>query len=89
MLFNGGGFPKPFVSTEVGLVRPDLLRPTLLLPLSAQETVASLTRLGRDLVADFAVVALAAMLDATVDAESSTQPNVQRAVLDPSHAIHQ
>ena len=46
---------------------PDLLLPTLLLPLSAQETVASLTRLGRDLVADFAVVALAAMLDATVD----------------------
>ena len=67
----------------------DLLRPTLPLPLSAQETVASLTRLGRDLVADFAVVALAAMLDATVDSESSTQPIVQRAVLDPSHAIHQ
>ena len=67
----------------------DLLRPTLPIPLSAQETVASLTRLGRDLVADFAVVALAAMLDATVDSESSTQPIVQRAVLDPSHAIYQ
>ena len=52
----------------------DLLRPTLLLPLSVQGSVASLTRLGRDLVADFAVVALAAMLDATVDSESSTQP---------------
>ena len=45
--------------------------------------MASLTRLGRGLVADFAVVALAAMLDATVDSESSTQPAVQRVVLDP------
>ena len=34
--------------------------------------MASLTRLGRNLVADFAVVALAAMLDATVDSESAT-----------------
>ena len=59
----------------------DLLRPTLPLPLSAQETMANLTRLGR--VDDFAVVALAAMLDATVDSESSTQPAVQRVVLDP------
>ena len=67
----------------------DLLRPTRLLPLSAQGTVSSLKRLGRDLVADFAVVALAAVLDATVDSESSTQPIVQQAVLDPSHAIHQ
>ena len=75
---------------DLGLVRAlDLLRPTLLLPLSAQATVASLTRLGRDLVADFAVVALAAMIDATADSESSTQPIVQRAVPDPSHAIHQ
>ena len=79
----------------------DLLRPTLLIPLSAQETVANLTKHERDfvadsavvvadsavVVADFAVVALAAMLDATV--EFSTQPIVQRAVLDPSHAIHQ
>ena len=40
-------------------------------------------------VVDFAVVALAAMLDATVDSEFSTQPIVQRAVLDPSHVIHQ
>ena len=47
----------------------DLLRPTLLLTLSAQGTVTSLTRDGRDLVADFAVVALAAMLDATVDSK--------------------
>ena len=61
----------------------DLMRLTLLLPLSAQGTVANLTRLGRDLVADFAVVALAAMLDAAVDSESSTQPAVQRVVLDP------
>ena len=67
----------------------DLLRPTLPLPLSAQGTVANLTRLGRDLVADFAVVALAAMLDATVDSESSTKPAVQRAVLDPSHLVQQ
>ena len=67
----------------------DLLRPTLLLSLSAQETVANLTRLGRDLVADFAVVALAAMLDATVDSEFSTQAAVQRAVLDPSHLVQQ
>ena len=74
----------------------DLLRPTLTLPLSAQEPVAYLTRLGRDFVADFAVVvadfsvvALAAMLDATVDSESSTQPAVQRIVLDPSHAVQQ
>ena len=29
------------------------------------------------------------MLDATVDSEVSTQPIVQRTVLDPSHAIHQ
>ena len=42
--------------------------------LSTQSTVASLTRLGRHLVADFAVVALAAMLDATVGSVSSTQP---------------
>ena len=61
----------------------DLLRLTLTLPLSAQGTVANLTRLGRDLVADFAVVALAAMLDATADSESSNQPAVQRVVLDP------
>ena len=61
----------------------DLLRLTLPLPLSAQGTVANLTRLGRDLVADFAVVALAAMLDASVDSESSSQPAVQRVVLDP------
>ena len=61
----------------------DLLRLTLPLPLSAQETVANLKRLGRDLVADFAVVALAAMLDATVGSESSTQSAVQRVVLDP------
>ena len=74
----------------------DLLRPTLPLPLSAQETVANLTRLGRDfvadfavVVADFAVVALAAMLDATVDSEFSTQPAVQRTVLHPSHAVQQ
>ena len=67
----------------------DLLRPTLPLPLSAQGTVSNLTRLGRDLVADFVVDALAAMLDATVDSESSTQPAVQRAVLDPSHAVQQ
>ena len=67
----------------------DLLRPTLPIPLSAQETVANLTRLGRDLVADFAVVALAAMLDATVDSEFSTQPIVQRTVLVPSCTVHQ
>ena len=84
VLFNGGGFPKPFVSTKVGLARAGLLlRLTLPHPLSAQGTVASLTWLGRDLVADFAVVAFAAMLDATVDSESSSQPAVQRAVLDP------
>ena len=59
----------------------DLLRPALPLSLSAQETVGNLTRLGRDFVADFAVVALAAMLDATVDSEFSTQPAVQRTVL--------
>ena len=34
-------------------------------------------------VADFAVVALAATLDVTVDSESATQPAVQRVVLDP------
>ena len=56
---------------------------------TAQETVANLTRLERDLAADFADEALAAMLDATVDSESSTQPAVQRAVLDPSHADQQ
>ena len=72
---------------------PDLLLSTLRLPLSPQETVANLTGLGRDFVADFAVavadfaaVALAAMLDATVDSEFSTQPTVQRIVVDPSHA---
>ena len=97
VFFNGGGFPKPFVSTKVGLVRAGLAAAnTAAIPLSAQGTGASLTRLGRDfvadfavVVADFAVVALAAMLDATVDSESSTQAIVQRAVLDPSHAIHQ
>ena len=61
----------------------DLLLPTLPHPLFAQGTVASLTGLGRDLVADFAVVALAATLEVTVDSESSTQPAVQRVVLDP------
>ena len=61
----------------------DLLRLTLPHPLFAQGTVASLTRLRRGLVADFAVVALAATLDVTVDSESSTQPAVQRVVLDP------
>ena len=61
----------------------DLLRLTLPHPLSVQGTVASLTRLGRDLVADFAVVALAATLDALVGSESSTQPAVQRVLLDP------
>ena len=61
----------------------DLLLPTRPHPLSAQGTVTSLTRLGRDLVADFAVVALVAMLDATVGSVSSTQPAVQRVVLDP------
>ena len=61
----------------------DLLRLTRSHPLSAQGTVASLTRLARDLVADFAVVALAAMLDATVGSVSLTQPAVQRVVLDP------
>ena len=49
----------------------------------AQGTVASLTRLGRGLVADFAVVALAAALGVTVDSESLTQAAVQRVVLDP------
>ena len=48
-----------------------------------QGTVANVTRLGRDLVADFAVVALATTLDATCGSESSTQPAVQRVVLDP------
>ena len=62
----------------------DLLWLTLPHPLFAQGTVANLKRLGRDLVADFAVVALAATLDATVDSESPTQPAVQRVVLDPS-----
>ena len=61
----------------------DLMRLTLPHPLFAQGTVASLTKLGRDHVADLAVVALAATLDATVDSESSTQPAVQRVVLDP------
>ena len=61
----------------------DLLRLTLPDPLFAQGIVAILTRLGRGLVADFAVVALAATLDVTVDSESSTQPAVQRVVLDP------
>ena len=49
----------------------DLLRLTLPDSLFAQGTVASLTRLGRGLVADFAVVALAAALGVTVDSESS------------------
>ena len=62
---------------------PDLLRLTLPHPLFAQGTVARLTRLGRGLVADFAVVALAATHDVTVDSESSTQQAVQRVVLDP------
>ena len=65
----------------------DLLRPALPLPLSAREAVAVL---GRDLVADFAVVALAAVRGATVDSKFSTQPAVvQRAALDPSHAVQQ
>ena len=61
----------------------DVLRLTRPHPLSAQRTVASLTRLGRDLVADFTVVAHAATLDATVGSVSSTQPAVQQLVLDP------
>ena len=61
----------------------DLLRLTRPHPLSAQGTGASLTRLGRDLVADFAVGTLAATLDATVGSVSSTPPDVQRVVLDP------
>ena len=65
--------------TKVGLVRAGL----------AAANVESLTWLGRDLVDEFAVVALAAKLDATVDSESSTQRTVQRAVLDPLHAIDQ
>ena len=50
----------------------DLLRLTRPHPLSAQRTVANLTRLGRDLVAVFAVVSLVATVDATVGSDSST-----------------
>ena len=60
----------------------DLLRPTL--PLR-RDFVADFAVV----VADFAVVALAAMLDATVDSEFSTQTAVQRTVLHPSHAVQQ
>ena len=59
VLFSGGGFPSPLVSTRLHWFVLDLLRPTLAHRLFAQGTVASLTRLGRSLVADFAVVALA------------------------------
>ena len=84
VFFSGGGFPKPFVSTpRLDWLVLDLLRLPRPHPLSAQGTVANLTRLGRDRVADFAAVALAAMLDATVGSVSSTQPAVQRVVLDP------
>ena len=61
----------------------DLLLPTRPHPLSAHRTVANLTRLGQDLVADIAVVALAAMLDVTVGSVSSTEQAMQRVVLDP------
>ena len=50
---------------RAGLAAANTTQPTV-----CARTVASLTRLGRDLVADFAVVSLAAMLDATVDSES-------------------
>ena len=82
-------FPNLSYPPKLDWFALELLRPTLLLPLSAQGTVASLTKLGRDLVADFAVVALDAMLDATVDSEFSTRPFEQRTVLVPSWTIHQ
>ena len=47
VFFNGGGFPRPFVSTKVGLVRAGFAAAnTADLPLFAQETVADLTKLG-------------------------------------------
>ena len=71
------------MASKIGLVRAGLLRPTLPIPLFAQETVTNLTRLGFDFVADsavvradFAAVAPAPTLDATVDSEFSTQPFV-------------
>ena len=82
VFFNGGGFPKPFVSTKVGLVRAGFAAantddPTVFVADSAV------------VVADFAAIAPAATLDATVDSEFSTQPIVQRTVLVPSRTIHQ
>ena len=69
VFFSGGGLPRPFVSTKVGLIRAGF----------AAANTATPTFCERD----FAVVALAATLDVTVDSESSTQPAVQRVLLDP------
>ena len=53
-------------------------------PLSAQGILANLSRLGRRLAVELAVVASAATPDVTADSESSAQPAAQRVVLDPS-----
>ena len=97
VFFNGGSFPRPFVSTKVGLVRAGFAAANIADPtVCARDCGKSDKAWMRDfvadsavVVADFAVVALAAMLDATVDSEFSTQPIVQRTVLDPSHAVQQ
>ena len=51
---------------------------------SAQGIVANLSRLGRGLAVELAVVASVATPDATADSESSAQSPAQRLVLDPS-----
>ena len=83
LFFSGGGFPRPFVSTKVGLARAGLAAD------NTQGTVVSLTRLGRGLVADFAVVALAATLGATVGSESPTQPAAQQLFWIHPHEVQQ
>ena len=89
VFFNGGGFPKPFVSTKVGLVRAGLAAADTAAPTVRERDCGKSDKAWTRPVADFAFVALAAMLDATVDSEFSTQAAVQRTVLDPSHAVQQ
>ena len=71
------------MSTKVGLARAGLAAD------NTQGTVVSLTRLGRGLVADFAVVALAATLGATVGSESPTQPAAQQFFRIHPHEVQQ
>ena len=91
VFFSGGGFPSPLVPTKVGLALAGFAAASTAAPIVCARDCGKCGQ-GLDeallldfavVVADFAVVALAATLDVTVDSESATQPAVQRVVLDP------